>query len=113
MALLVAPVVTHHVSRQTETEVMEIRYLERLSPQRGPLMLGQGLPLHSRGVPMPVAVGVWMCTLPFVGLPVAPWLGFKAAGGAALLVFVLIVGICWGLCSPRDPDSLAKREERR
>lgn len=53
---------------------------------------------------MALALGVWLCALPFVFLLLAPWLGIKVAGGTALALLAVIAGICWVLCSARDPD---------
>lgn len=56
--------------------------------------------------PMALAAGVWLCTLPFVFVLLAPWAGGKAAGGAALALLVVIAGICWSLCSFKYPHHL-------
>ncbi|MFQ5829928.1 MAG: hypothetical protein ACE5JD_12350 [Candidatus Methylomirabilia bacterium] len=101
------------MSTQPETKRVEIRYLDRPGLRLGLVMSGQASPLLSRWAPMAVALGVWICTLPFVALLLAPWLGFTVAGWAAVFVLVITAGLCWGLCSVRGPDWLADRGERR
>ena len=48
---------------------------------------------------MLLALVVWLCSLPLVLLIVAPLLGLKAAGLAALALSVAVLLICWGVCS--------------
>lgn len=69
-----------------------------------PLMSDYGFPVRSRYAPMAVALAVWICTLPFVALLLAPWLGSTVAGWVALSFLVIIVGLCWGLCSAKSSD---------
>lgn len=47
---------------------------------------------------MVLAVAVWMCVLPLIGLFVLPFLGLKISllAAAGLLIGLLI--ICWGFC---------------
>lgn len=54
---------------------------------------------------MEMALGVWICTLPFIFWLLAPWLGFKVAGRTALFLLLVITGICWLLCSARRPHA--------
>lgn len=46
-----------------------------------------------------LALMVWLCTLPLVGLIVIPLFGLKVAGVVALALLVVVVIICWGICS--------------
>ncbi len=48
---------------------------------------------------MALAIIIWMCTLPLVGLLVFPFFGLKISllVAAALLIAVLV--LCWGICS--------------
>jgi hypothetical protein len=41
---------------------------------------------------MALAILIWLCTLPLLGLLVVPFFGLKAG------VFVAML-ICWGICS--------------
>lgn len=47
---------------------------------------------------MALAVGIWLCTLPLVGLLVVPFFGLKAGLAAAAALFVAAIVICWGIC---------------
>jgi len=48
---------------------------------------------------MALAIVIWMCTLPLVGLLIFPFFGLKISLliAAALLIAVLV--LCWGICS--------------
>jgi hypothetical protein len=48
---------------------------------------------------MVLATAVWMCSLPLVGLLVIPLLGLKASLVVAAMLFIVIVIVCWGICS--------------
>jgi hypothetical protein len=48
---------------------------------------------------MVLAIAVWMCSLPLVGLLVIPLLGLKAGLVVAAMLFIVIVIVCWGICS--------------
>ena len=48
---------------------------------------------------MALALVLWLCTLPLVGLLVIPLFGLKVAGIVALALLVAAVVICWGICS--------------
>ena len=47
---------------------------------------------------MVLAIVIWMCMLPLVGLLILPFFGLKVSllAAAGLLIAVLI--ICWGIC---------------
>ena len=48
---------------------------------------------------MALAIVIWMCTLPLVGLLVIPFFGLKLGLIVALALFVAAMVICWGICS--------------
>jgi len=47
---------------------------------------------------MLISVALWMCTLPLVALIVAPLFGKGTAMLTALVLFIIILLICWGIC---------------
>lgn len=47
---------------------------------------------------MALAVGIWLCTLPLVGLLVVPFFGLKVGLAAAAALFIAAMVICWGIC---------------
>lgn len=47
---------------------------------------------------MAVALVVWLCTLPLLGLLIVPRFGLPAAGFAALVVLIALMIVCWGMC---------------
>lgn len=47
---------------------------------------------------MALAITIWMCTLPLVGLLVVPFFGLKAGLVAAAALFIAAMVICWGIC---------------
>lgn len=61
--------------------------------------------------PMWLVLGVWVCTLPFVFLLLAPRLGFKVAGATVLVLFAVALGLCWRLCFVRRTDVRTDRGE--
>jgi hypothetical protein len=54
---------------------------------------------------MELTLGIWLCALPFVLLLLGPWLGFKAALGAAAVLAVVLATVCWMLCVTRGERS--------
>ena len=48
---------------------------------------------------MALAVTIWMCTLPLVGLLVIPFFGLKVGLVAAAALFIAAMLVCWGICS--------------
>jgi hypothetical protein len=52
--------------------------------------------LHSED--MLLSIVIWLCTLPFIALIVAPAWGVKMAGLFSLGVLVTILAVCWSLC---------------
>jgi hypothetical protein len=47
---------------------------------------------------MAVALTLWLCSLPLVGLLVIPFFGWEVALGVALALFLAAMVICWGIC---------------
>lgn len=47
---------------------------------------------------MILAVVVWMCTLPLIGLFVLPFLGWKVSLLVATGLLITLLIICWGIC---------------
>ena len=47
---------------------------------------------------MALAIIIWMCTLPLVGLLVFPFFGLKVGLIAAAALFIAAMVICWGIC---------------
>ncbi len=47
---------------------------------------------------MLLALAVWLCSLPLVALVVIPLFGLKVAGITALVLFFILMAICWGVC---------------
>jgi uncharacterized membrane protein (DUF4010 family) len=47
---------------------------------------------------MALALVVWLCTLPLVGLFIVPFFGLKVAAIAAIALFIAAIAICWGIC---------------
>ncbi len=54
--------------------------------------------LHFDTGDMAIALILWLCTLPLIGLTVLPLLGLRAAAITALGLFILFMAICWGIC---------------
>ncbi len=60
---------------------------------------GDWEPVEGRFETMVLALAVWLCTLPLVGLLVLPFFGLKVAGLIALgLLFVALIA-CWLICA--------------
>jgi hypothetical protein len=47
---------------------------------------------------MVLAIILWMCSLPLVALLVIPFFGLKAAAVVALVLFLVAMVVCWGIC---------------
>ena len=45
-----------------------------------------------------LAIIIWMCTLPVVGLLVVPFFELKVGLVAAGALFIAVIVICWGIC---------------
>ena len=48
---------------------------------------------------MALAIVIWLCTLPLVGLLVIPFFGLKVGLIVAVALFIAAMVICWGICS--------------
>lgn len=51
-----------------------------------------------RGTPLLLALAVWACTLPFIGLLILPTLGLGAAAMVATIALIALLAICWAVC---------------
>lgn len=47
---------------------------------------------------MALALLLWLCSLPLVGLIIIPFFGLKVAAVVGLALFFLAMAICWGIC---------------
>ncbi len=47
---------------------------------------------------MALALMLWLCSLPLVALLVIPFFGLKVAAIVALILFLVMMAICWGIC---------------
>lgn len=47
---------------------------------------------------MALAIIIWLCTLPLVGLLVLPFFGLKVGLVVAAALFIAAMVICWGIC---------------
>ena len=47
---------------------------------------------------MALAIVIWLCALPLVGLLVVPDVGLKVGLVAAVALFIGAMIICWGIC---------------
>lgn len=47
---------------------------------------------------MALALVLWLCTLPLVGLFVVPFFGLEVGASVAVVLFIAAVAICWGTC---------------
>lgn len=50
---------------------------------------------------MALALVLWLCALPLVGLIVVPVFGFRAAAIVALFLLLASLAVCWGICGRR------------
>ena len=48
---------------------------------------------------MLLALLIWLCSLPLTVFIVAPLFGLTVAGIVVLLLFFVVLAICWGVCS--------------
>jgi hypothetical protein len=55
--------------------------------------------LHFDFGDMALALVLWMCSLPLVGLLVVPFWGMKVGAVVAVVLFFVAMAICWGVCS--------------
>jgi hypothetical protein len=45
-----------------------------------------------------IALAVWCCALPFVGLVLTPVIGVQSAITVALLLLIALIAVCWRRC---------------
>ncbi|MBI2371786.1 MAG: hypothetical protein HYV08_16410 [Deltaproteobacteria bacterium] len=62
-------------------------------------------PVEDRSGTLGLAILLWLCLLPFVALVLGPILGTRGVAGVAAGLFVVLLGICWGVCAERRPVS--------
>jgi len=57
---------------------------------------------------MMLSLALWPCALPLVAFVVIPFFGLKMAGIVALVLFLVVMLMCWGVCgwkvSQRDTE---------
>ena len=71
------------VSRLTRSTAKEVDMLRKF-----------GLELDD----MAVAILIWLCTLPLIGILIVPFFGWQAGLVAAAVLFILAMIVCWGIC---------------
>jgi len=64
--------------------------------------------LGSHSDSMLLALLIWLCSLPLTAFIVAPLFGLTAAGIVVLLLFFVVLAICWGVCSWKIPQDRAR-----
>ena len=47
---------------------------------------------------MALALILWLCSLPLIGLLIIPFFGLKVAAVVALALFFAMMLVCWGIC---------------
>lgn len=47
---------------------------------------------------MTLAIIIWLCALPLVGLLVIPFFGLKVALVVAVALFIIAMAVCQGIC---------------
>jgi hypothetical protein len=52
--------------------------------------------IHSED--MALALMLWLCSLPMVALLVIPFFGLKVTAVVALILFLVMMAVCWGIC---------------
>ncbi len=50
---------------------------------------------------MALTIVVWLCSLPVIVLIVLPLFGLQVAVVAALVLFFVMLAVCWGICGWR------------
>ncbi len=61
-------------------------------------------PLHAQsdhGSTMGLTLLVWLCALPLILLVATPLWGWKVAGLAALALLLILLPVCWVICTFR------------
>lgn len=62
---------------------------------------------------MGLLLAVWICTLPFIGLLIAPLFGVQTAATIAVALLIVMLIICWGSCIPMAVREYRKWKSRR
>lgn len=57
---------------------------------------------------MALALVLWLCSLPLVGLLVVPFFGLKVGAIIAVALFFVAMAICWGVCGWKVYQSYTK-----
>ena len=47
---------------------------------------------------MAIALALWLCSLPLVALIIIPIFGLRVAAMTAVVLFLVSMAICWGIC---------------
>jgi hypothetical protein len=50
---------------------------------------------------MALTIVLWLCSLPLIGLVVLPLFGQAVAAATAVVLLLIMLPICWGICSWR------------
>jgi len=53
---------------------------------------------HFYSEDMALALIIWLCSLPLFALIVVPLFGARVALVAAILLLILVMIVCWGIC---------------
>jgi len=48
---------------------------------------------------MALTIVLWLCSLPLIVLTVLPLFGLEAAAISALVLFFIVLAVCWSICS--------------
>lgn len=51
--------------------------------------------------PLSLTVGVWLCCLPIILLLVIPFFGWKVGAIGALVLFGILLVVCFGICTTK------------
>ena len=60
---------------------------------------------------MSLLLAVWICTLPFIGLLIAPLFGVQTAATIAVALLIIMLIICWGSCIPMVVQEYRERNQ--
>ena len=62
---------------------------------------------------MGLLLAVWICTLPLIGLVIAPLFGVQTAAIIAVILLIVMLVICWGRCIPMAVREYREWKSRR
>ncbi len=62
---------------------------------------------------MGLLLAVWLCTLPFIALVIAPLFGVPAATIIAVMLLIVMLVVCWGRCIPMAVREYREWKSRR